>query len=382
MTVVKTETGRYKAILKSGREYVGSKTFDRKGDAEDWLNRERAALVGGVDPRAGKQRVRDLLARWLELRRTTVARKTYRTDCDLQRLLPAGFLVREVRTVTDREVARWFEDLLKSGLAEASVVRHRTSLAAFFTWCVREKVVGASPVTGVKVPKSSAEPVEMFPFTEDDLEAAYERWCAVERMNGTKRVRQVRLAGILLTLGWTGLRWGEARAMTVADFVEVPAPSLLVRRSAPEGVSTKATKSGRSRRVPLADRVLPVVRELAESKTGSEFLFTTEGGARLHRTATLRAVDWRTTGAGRRVHDLRHTAACLWLTRGVEVRTVQAWMGHSSLGTTERYLHYLGTAADAAGLARLNSERGVTRGYLPGPHATPAEGSRMPETGL
>ena len=31
---------------------------------------------------------------------------------------------------------------------------------------------------------------------------------------------------------------------------------------------------------------------------------------------------------GRRIHDLRHTAACLWLARGVDPVTVQAWMGH------------------------------------------------------
>ena len=34
--------------------------------------------------------------------------------------------------------------------------------------------------------------------------------------------------------------------------------------------------------------------------------------------------------------------------------TVQAWMGHASIATTNLYLHHLGTPADRAGLARLN----------------------------
>ena len=64
---------------------------------------------------------------------------------------------------------------------------------------------------------------------------------------------------------------------------------------------------------------------------------------------------WSTLAEGRRIHDLRHTAACLWLARGVDPGTVQAWMGHASIATTNLYLHHLGTPADRAGLERLNA---------------------------
>ncbi|HLM23012.1 MAG TPA: hypothetical protein VK390_16025, partial [Propionibacteriaceae bacterium] len=47
----------------------------------------------------------------------------------------------------------------------------------------------------------------------------------------------------------------------------------------------------------------------------------------LHATALKRTVAWSAVAEGRRIHDLRHTAACLWLARGVDVITVQAWMG-------------------------------------------------------
>jgi integrase len=60
------------------------------------------------------------------------------------------------------------------------------------------------------------------------------------------------------------------------------------------------------------------------------------------------------TGRGRRLHDLRHTAACLWLASGVSISTVQAWLGHSSLQTTQIYVHYLGDSADRSGLDFLN----------------------------
>jgi len=62
---------------------------------------------------------------------------------------------------------------------------------------------------------------------------------------------------------------------------------------------------------------------------------------------------------GRRIHDLRHTAACLWLAKGVDPVTVQAWLGHASIATTNIYLHYLGSSADRAGLDRLNAPGGA-----------------------
>jgi hypothetical protein len=89
VTIVKTSTGRFTAKLKSGRQFVTSRTFDTKREAKAWLSRERAALDSGVDPRAGLQRMGILLEQWLEVRRVTVATKTFRVDQSLLRLVPA-----------------------------------------------------------------------------------------------------------------------------------------------------------------------------------------------------------------------------------------------------------------------------------------------------
>jgi integrase len=366
MSVRKTPGGRFRAQLKSGREFVTSRTFDTKREAEAWLRRERAALDGGIDPRAGKERTGKALERWLAVRERTVAVKTFRADKDLARLMPTSMQNLHLSSVTGREVARSFETLLSVApprspgakgrapkpLEYTSVVRYRASLSTFFAWCVREKLIAANPVTGVEVPKSSRERTEMNPFTEAELERHFMLWAD----------RDPALANVLMVLGWTGLRWAEARALTVGDFVEVPTPGLLVRRSDPEGVGRKATKGRTSRRVPLANRVLPLVRGFAHGKAPGDLLLTTAQGAQLHRSAVLRTLAWPKTGGGRRLHDLRHTAACLWLSRGVDPGTVPAWCGHESIATTNRYLHFLGTGADRAGLNRLNQGPGSAGG--------------------
>ena len=119
-----------------------------------------------------------MLDRWLAIRRSTVAAKTYRADADLPRLMSVGLLSMHLSAVSDREISRSYERLLttaphrstkrKGGraperLTAASVGRYRASLSAFFGWCVREKLIAANPVTNTRVPKPSEEAIETAP---------------------------------------------------------------------------------------------------------------------------------------------------------------------------------------------------------------------------
>jgi len=167
------------------------------------------------------------------------------------------------------------------------------------------------------------------------------------------------MADVLMIASWTGLRWSELREARVRDFVRVPMPVLLISRAAPEGVKAKVTKSGKNRRVPVANRVLPLLLRCAEGKAPDDLLLTTRTGHRLRASSVKRWARWSTAAPGRRIHDLRHTATCLWLARGVDPVTVHAWLGHASIATTNIYLHHLGSSADRAGLDRLNRPGGA-----------------------
>ena len=312
-------SGRWFAELKAGRTYVAGKAFDTKREAQAWYNRERAALAGGVDPRAGRATVRTLLPIWLDERRHSVSAKTYTADAALPRLTPTALAALNVAAVTDREVSRALVALTRRGLAESSVRRFRDSLSAFFAWAVRERMIVTNPVTPTRVPKSPGTRTEMFPLPEAELEEVYVD--AVER--------DERLADLLLIDAWTGLRWSELRAIRVRDFIEVPLPVLVVQRAAPEGVRVKARSRGNSHQVPVADHILQLIKTLTIKQNTKNILYVTR-----HQLVGIQADARMAEGCPwRRIHDLRHSAACLWLARGVDPVTVQAWMGHASIAT-------------------------------------------------
>ena len=242
--------------------------------------------------------------------------------------------------------------LVLPAIGQLSVRRWRAALAGFFKWCIAERLVSTNPVTRTVVPRKSGAPVRMHPLTAAELDSVVD----------AVRHHDPHTADLILIAAWSGLRWSELRAVRVAHFARVPLPLLVVQEARPEGMETKTTKGRRARRVPIAERILPLVETFAAGKDGSDLLFTSPSGAQLHAAAFKRASRWKETARGRRLHDLRHTAICLWLAHGVDPATVQAWAGHASIATTNLYVTHLGTGADRAGLDRLNLDPPMSLG--------------------
>ncbi len=364
---------KWEGRLKIGGQVVGTRRFETKRAAAEWERRQRGAFDDrGYDPSRGKVAVEALLVDWLEQRADRVSRTTLNTDRFLlptrgqrsgrsgtETVLPTWFRKLHVGKVTSAAVVAWQDGLLARGLAPTSVKRHRESLSAFFAWCAAEGYIAVNPVKAAAPPKDRRARDVMRPLSADEFEAV---------VNDVATASDV-YADLVRVLGRTGIRWGEARAMLVRDFIEVPMPMVHVARNQPEGTTAaKAPKSGRGRRVPVPDTLVPVLRRFAEGKGPDDLLLTRPGGGQLHRSTFVRQTGWREAGRGRTLHDLRHTAACEWILRGVPLTTVQAWLGHGSIEVTARYLHHLGDSADRSALQLLNDSaaRPLTVGVISG----------------
>ena len=67
----------------------------------------------------------------------------------------------------------------------------------------------------------------------------------------------------------------------------------------------------------------------------------------------------------------------MWLHNGVDIKTVSAWLGHASAAfTLKTYVHFMGSAADLAAVARVNAALSQVRGANGGRGSVPESASK------
>jgi len=121
-----------------------------------------------------------------------------------------------------------------------------------------------------------------------------------------------------------GLRRGEIFGLQYGD-IDPFKNRITVQRS-----YNGPTKNGKTRIVPLSERLAKAL-ELKDylTKPATEAIFQIfDPNADLRKVCKFIKIREIT------IHDLRHTFATLALESGVSPRTVQSWLGHSSLTTT------------------------------------------------
>jgi integrase len=151
------------------------------------------------------------------------------------------------------------------------------------------------------------------------------------------------------------MRLGELLALRWED-VNLDARRVIVRRAVSAGVEGP-TKSWQARFVPLADNAASALARLAvrgDYTSRDDYVFCSRLGRRLDGSALRRRYKSARNAAGLRplrFHSLRHAAGSL-VAREAGAHFVQAFLGHSRLSTTERYLHAKARPEDVATLNR------------------------------
>ncbi|MER8562686.1 tyrosine-type recombinase/integrase [Mesorhizobium sp. M0578] len=161
---------------------------------------------------------------------------------------------------------------------------------------------------------------------------------------------------LLLFLARTGARVSEALGANACDLqLDRPRPQVLLRG-----------KGRKERVVPIPDDLVKALRTLMTergvNRQEARPLFVGTHETRLTRFGAThvvrRAVATATLTRPRKSispHVLRHSLAMTLLQSGVDLLTIQAWLGHSQVATTHRY-----AAADVEMMRRGLDKAGVS----------------------
>ena len=327
----KDRAGKWEARWRDPSGRQRRKTFALKRDAETYLRTVEESLTTGsyVPPSAGRATVGTVAEAWLRrqhhLKPSTVA--SYRSLLDTC-ILPEWRTV-PLDRVTRPGVADWLTGL--SGRLSASRSRQAyVVLSRVLDSAVKDSLIPRNPATGVDLPR--------LPRSERRYLTAAQLGALAD---GCGEYRT-----LVLLLGYTGLRWGEASALRVGDIDHTRGRVHVVRSTTDLGgrLVTTTPKSGRGRTVPVPPFLAQDLTEASRGKDLGDLLFTSMRGG------PLRLGNWRRNRFDRAAkaagvegltpHELRHTAASLAIRAGASVKAVQSMLGHSSATITlDRYGH-------------------------------------------
>ena len=353
---------RYRARVKSHGRAVTSRVFSRKADALAWEQDQYRRLRSGewLDPRRGRVPLEVVAEAWLASR-ATVKRRTFESDRGIWRnYIAPRWRTRPVVSITTADVSTWMGELMSRGLARSTVTRALATLRSLLAYAVTDGRVTVNVAALAKAPTGGQGRREGQMLSLSELEALA---TACDGPYGD----------LIMVLGLEGLRWGEVAGLQVGDRVSVPGPGLRLSRTVlcsngGGALYVDTLKNRRARTVPLVEAVVPIVERWAAGKSASEWLFSAPGGGPLRESNWKRSVGWREAIAaiGRpelRVHDLRHTAASVWLGSGADPKVVQRVLGHASAAMTmDLYGHLIDQNLWAAA-ARLGDISGTHEGH-------------------
>jgi integrase len=236
-----------------------------------------------------------------------------------------------VASITAAEVSGWVGSLVTRGLAPSTATRALATLRSILAFAVADARVLHNVAAAVSRPTSGQVRREGHALTPGEVRALTEA-C------------QGRYRDVVPVLALAGLRWGELAGLQVGDRVSVPGPGLRLRRAvlASGGggaLYVDTLKNNRARTVPLVVDLVPIVDRWSSGKVPDAWLFEAPRGGPLRESNWKRSVGWTAATAavglrGFRVHDLRHTAASVWLAAGADPKVVQRVLGHATAAMT------------------------------------------------
>ena len=301
--------------------------FRTKTEAQAWADKNATHIHerDWIDPNAGKMAIGELGERWLATQ-THLKPSTKELYTQLWKSLikPRWEHVR-IDQITHSQIQEWVATTGKS----SSWTRDANNvLSQILSTAVKDGAIRKNPAIGVKLPRRE-KPRKVY-LTMEQLELFAEE-CG-DRQD------------LILLLGTSGLRWGEAIALRPCDLDPLRNRIQITRSASKAGndIILGTPKTHEHRSVAVATHVMAMLVERSETLPSDGLLWTGVRGGWLrppgHKTwfdgALKRAQKVDPSIPRFTPHGLRHVAAGLLIQAGANPKIVQRQLGHASAAMT------------------------------------------------
>ena len=348
------DNGRYRARYRAPDRRWRSKTFDRRIDAQRWLNGELVKLDRGewVDPRAGQALFEPVAEQWMASRAALRATTRARDRSYLDSLILPHLGDKPIGSVQPSDLKAWVADLAATDKAPATIQKAWQVASGVFRLAVRDRLIALSPARDVQLPR--IEHSEPDALTVDEVMALAD---AID-----PRYRALVLIG-----AFGGLRIGELAGLQLGDLDPLRS-QIRVRRTASDVQGQvivgppKTTKSIRTVSLPrtITNQIVEHITQL-ENKNPEAWLFPAPQGGPIRRTAWMRRV-WKpaleAAGLDQNLgtHTLRRSQVALLIAQGEHPKVIADRLGHTSVRTVLDVYGHLYEGTDKAAAERLNEQ--------------------------
>lgn len=359
--------GHWRANGRQVKRKVGVK---RAEGARDGLTRTQAEgelrrLIDTTTARAAKSGVKLTIGELEPVYRDYLAKRG-RKPTTLRAVESGGrvwlapfFGEKALDSITPEDVADLIAKMEVEELSAKSIRNYIGTLSAMFAFAQRRRWATTNPAAMVELPAVEAGEEIRF-LTPDEVDLVISavpagQFQALDR-------------ALILTAAMTGLRAGELIALRWRD-VDWPAARVRVRQNYVLGKFGTPKSKRSTRSVPMADAVGAALDRHVQASTrqGDDDLVFPHPvtGEPLSKHQNLRrfrrALKAARLDESHVFHDLRHTFGTQMAAVGTPMRTLQEWMGHRDLTTTQRYADYAPSGREAE-LIGAAFGRGSNRG--------------------
>jgi integrase len=256
----------------------------------------------------------------------------------------------------------------EGGLSHKTIINHLNFAHGVFAFSLKHGWCTSNPVAATDRPEAEqADPdIRFLGLAELEalLQVAAARASIAEEGEDQLDVRAHTDHALYLTAAMTGMREGELIALRWRD-VDWSASVIRVRRNYTRGKWGTPKSKRSSRALPMADRLGGELdRHFKRSmyQGDDHLVFCQPQTGEPYDPSQLRKrfyAAMKAAGMGHRCghsggitfHSLRHTFGTRMAAAGVPMRTLQEWMGHRNLATTEIYADYAPDPAYGAAFA-------------------------------